>query len=362
MAEKVKVAIELTKGLAKELLDDDGFVEIVRRANGRYKTFGEARIVDAAERSSEQDLGEVAKKVKKTYDTVKEVHKDLRKVGSNLSELTDTAKGISTNVDGLLKSSKAIQAVSFLGTTASILNLGVDIAGFMVVNEKMDRLTEAVRASMKNPQKLYDMAVSEKLRDWEKLMSDFIYMKGKIRLQDTISFDAMYELLSRIKTFSSEMIRDLMSGAMEEEQVLLIVNQLLSPYLILFREFDRRYYFEKNERPENYEMFLRFFDELVNPELYYRLRDHYFLEERMHDSDVQDILDAQTLIAIDGRTLITDEMAMMEACKKEEVYNELQEQLKKAAEQEIVNEILSEEDGEGVAGAACRRCVAGAFA
>ena len=266
MSDKVEVAIELTRDLAQELLDDGGFVEIVRRAKGRYKTFGEARIVDAADKSVAQDLTEAAKKVKKTYDTVRDIHKNLRRVGSDLSELTGVTKGISTNVGELLKASKAMQAVSFLGTTASILNLGVDITGFMLVNEKMDKLAEAVRASMKNSQKLYDMTVSEKLRDWEKLMSDYVYMKGKIRLHDEIRFDEMYDLLSRIRTFSSEMIRDLLNGSLDENRVLMVVYQLLPAYVILIREFNRRYYFEKNERPENYGIFLGYFDDGKFPE------------------------------------------------------------------------------------------------
>ena len=362
MSDKVRIAIELTKELADELLVDDDFLEIVRREQGRYKPFGEARIIDTAERTGDQDFVEAAKKIKKTYDTVKDVHKELRKIGSDLSTLSSTAKGISTNVDSLVKCCKGIQAVSFLGTTASILNLGVDLAGFMAVNEKMDRLTEVVRANMKTSQKLYDMAVSEKLRDWEKLMSDFVYMRDKIRLHDNISFDAMYDLLSRIKTFSAEMIRDLLSSALNEELVLLIVNQMLPAYVILFREFDRRYYFEKEVRPANYGLFLEFFDEMVNPELHYRLRDYFFLEKRMHDSDVQEILDAQILIAINGRTLIADEMAMMEACKIEKVYNELQEHLKEAAQEEIVEDILAGAESDRITEETCRRCVVSAFA
>jgi len=332
------------------------------RTNGRYKAFGEARIIDAAEKSSEQDLTEVAKKVEKTYDTIKEVSKELRGVGSNLSNLSDSVKNVSTNMRAVLKTGKTIQAVSFLGTTASIMNLGVDMVGFALVNERLDRLTDAVRAGFKNTQKLYDMAVNEKYRDWEKLISDFVYMRGKIRLQDEISFDEMYKLLSKIKTFSSEMLRDLMSDALEVDQVLLIVNHLLPAYVILLREFDRRYYLEKNERTANYDLFLAFFDELVDRELLGKLMNHYFLAERMHDKDVQEILNAQKLIAINSRTLIEDEMAMLEACKTESVYNDLQKQLKKAAEEEIVEEILTDDEGATISAEACRRCVAVAFA
>ena len=81
----------------------------------------------------------------------------------------------------------------------------------------------------------------------------------------------------------------------------------------------------------------------------------------MHDSDVQEILDAQILIAINGRTLIADEMAMMEACKTEKVYNELQEHLKDAAQEEIVEDILAGAQSDRIAEETCRRCVVSAF-
>lgn len=97
------------------------------------------------------------------------------------------------------------------------------------------------------------------------------------------------------------MVRNLRDSVFEKELTLKIIYSLLPAYTQLLNEFTKRYYFQNQCLPANYEMFMGMYNELEDSDYRNELRDYYYLEKKLHSREILDILNAQTLVELNGR-------------------------------------------------------------
>lgn len=309
------VALEMLvdKAIADEVREK-GLAEIaLRRADAKFRAMIKCKILGtsvggemvpekltsaAMNLSAQNSLG---------LDTVRNALYSLEK---GTGALTVVTKNMAAQVDGIYQLTSSVRNISYLNTGLSLANTAVDMAGFIIVTEKLNVLNTEVQIVANKISKMANVQKNEKIATCQKLIMRCNAMVTKIK-DDEVDLDKLQDLLIDMRAFISEMIMDLHDEALSESLVLKMVYTLMPAYTSLFNEFLCRYYFQKNSVPVNYEMFLSLYGELESESFIERLQDYYFLEEKLHGADVLDILNAQTLIGLNGMVQIEDQLSVL---------------------------------------------------
>lgn len=318
MEEYVTLEMLVNKTVADEVTQK-GLAEIaLRRADAKFKAMVKCRILGDAT-STELVPQRVASSAMRlsipgqnNMESVRGAMRSLEKgLGKKITSLTTTTKNMAVQVDGIYQLTRTVQSLSYLNVGLSMANLAVDVAGFVVVNDKLNMLSSEVQLAANKINKIANVQKNEKISDCQKLIMRFNALSSKIRRGDDINLDDLEHLIIDMRAYLSEMILNLHDDALGTDLVLKIINSLLPAYTLLFSEFTKRYYYQHQCLPGNYEVFLKLYDELEDVNFRAKLQDHYFLDERLHSQDVLDRLNAQMLLGLNGRVQIEDQTAIL---------------------------------------------------
>lgn len=350
MANMVALEMLVDKAIADEV-SEKGLAEIaLRRADAKFKAMIKCKILGtpvggemlpeklssaAMNLSAQNSLG---------LDTVRNALYSLEK-GTGV--LTAATKNMAAQVDGIYQRTSSVMNISYLNAGLSLANTAVDVAGFIIVTEKLNVLNTEVQVVANKISKMANVQKNERIGTCQKLIMQCNAMAAKIKDGEDVDLDKLQELLIDLRAFISEMIMDLHDEALGESLVLRMVFTLMPAYTSLFNEFLRRYYFQKKAVPVNYEMFMSLYEELENESFIERLQDYYFLEEKLHGADVLDVLNAQTLIGLNGMVQIEDQLFVLKALGTKEKVLLFENGLSNYAERKLKEAIpvLAEECG-----------------
>ena len=315
------VALEMLvkKSVADEVAQK-GLAEIaLRRADAKFKAMVKCRILGDTVLGDGIPQRVAASAMKLSIpgtNSIESIRGTIRAfekgVGNQIAALSATTKNMALQVDGIYSLTKSIKSLSYLNTGVSMANLAVDVAGFIVVNDKLNTLNSEVQLVANNINRIANVQKNEKLSDCQKLIMRFNSMSAKIQSGDVFNLDDLESLIIDMRAYISEMILNLHDEALGTELVLKIIFSLLPAYTLLFGEFTRRYYYEKHNLPANYEMFLKLYDELESVNFRGKLHDYYFLDCKMHSQEVLDVLNTQTLLGLNGKVQIQDQTSMLQ--------------------------------------------------
>ena len=321
MENKVALEMLVDKAIADEVREK-GLAEIaLRRADARFKAMIKCKILGSSANGNKvpEKLVSAAKNLSAQnslgMDTVRNTLYSLEK---GAGALTVATRNMAAQVDGIYQLTSSVMSISYLNTGLSLANTAVDVAGFAIVAEKLNVLNTEVQAVDKKISKIANAQKNEKIMICQKLIMRSNAMTAKIKDKEDVDLDNLQTLLIDLRAFISEMIMDLYDKALGENLVLSIIYTLMPTYTLLFNEFLRRYYFQKNTVPVNYEMFISLYEELENESFKERLQDYYFLEKKLHGADVLNVLNAQTLIGLNGITQIEDQLSILKALETKE--------------------------------------------
>lgn len=316
MENMVALEMLMDKAIADEITQK-GLAEVaLRRADAKFKAMVKCQVLGnpVTNEVSPQKLMSAAMNYQNQNTlTLNKVRSLMYSMKNSEKTLTSTA----LQVDKLYQTTNAVMNISYLNTGISLANMAVDVAGFVVVTEKLKCLNTEVQEVATAIAKMANMQKNEKISLCQKLIMQCNSMAAKIK-DDDINLDKLDSLLIEMKAFISEMIMNLNDEALSEELVLKIVYTLMPAYTSLFNEFVKRYYFAKSCTPANYGMFLSLYSELENENFIERLEDYFFLENKMHGADVNDVLNAHILIGLNGRVQIEDQVSLLEAFQSKE--------------------------------------------
>ena len=325
MEDLVALEMLVKKSVADEVAQK-GLVEIaLRRADARFKAMIKCRILGEAVESEgiPQRVATSAMQLSihgtNSMESIRGTLRSFEKgLWSQATTLTATTKNMALQVDSIYRLMSSVRSLSYLNAGISMANLAVDIAGFIVVNDKLNILNSEVQLVANNINKIANVQKNEKISDCQKLIMRFNSMSAKMQTEDVVNLDDLENLIIDMRAYISEMILNLHDEALGTERVLQIIFSLLPAYTLLFGEFTKRYYYEKKRLPANYEMFLNLYDELEEVNFRTKLHDYYFLDQKMHSQEVLDILNAQTLLELNGRVQIEDQSSMLQILKTRE--------------------------------------------
>lgn len=316
MQEFVTIGLKAPPELAA-WIEKNGLAEIaIRNANKRFSAMVKCGLADAA--TVDNDVSD-ATAIKKAYGSLRTL---LRADAMQTKVLTDSVKNISVQADQIFRSCKIVQAQQFLSVGLSLANLGVDAVGFAIVTKKMNELNSDVQDIKATLKQFDDRDQSKIAAECQNLTMRFNTMADKVQLEEKIALDDMDSLMTDLTSFLQEMIQVVYKDAMPLELPLTIINCLLPIYTVLAQQYITRYYFAKKTLPSNYKEYCRLYDAILKSEFCQTLQDYYFLRKGLHYIDTADIIDAQILLGINGKSQIEDRVQLLQTLKTEEKVTE----------------------------------------
>ena len=316
MGEMVALEMLMDKAVADEITRN-GLAELaLRRADAKFKAMVKCQILGnpvCNEVAPQKLLSAAMNYQTENTLTLENARGIARLLQKGTTALPATTKNMALQVDRVFQATNAVMNISYLNTGLALANTAVDVAGFIVVIDKLNTLNGEVQEVANAIAKMANMQKNEKISLCQVLIMRCNSMAAKIRDNDDINLDELDALLISMRAFISEMIMDLHDEALGEELVLKMVYTLMPAYTSLLNEFVKRYYFAKGATPANYEMFLSLYDELENGDFMKRLEDYFFLEKKMHGADIRDALNAQILIGLNGKIQIEDQVSVLKA-------------------------------------------------
>ncbi len=298
-----------------QLLKKQTLEIVTRNAKARYKPFIKAYFPEGGERATEvarQLFGDT------TLYNLEDVRRSVRLARRDLRSISDNCRNMSLEVDHIFNAVKSVQALSYLNVGLSLVNVGLSVAGFAMISNRLNTLNMEVQRLSQRLNQISAIMKNNIIARFQTLTMLYNQMSGKLNKNEQIDLDVLEKLIIDMRSFLSEMIRNLNEQALQEEVLLEIVYTLVPAYTALLCEFEKSYYFAHQENSANFSMFLALFDELESAEFRNHLFDYYMLDKKFPNLDVIDILNAQSLLGINGRVQVEDEISLVRIFETEE--------------------------------------------
>ena len=289
----------------------DGLAEIVfRRVDAKFEEMLKCKVAD--NNVLEKALGLLDANAQSMDMVRSTIRKMDRNLGGQLTNLTASAKSMAMQVDRLYQATGIVKKISYLNTALSMANIAVDVAGFAIMDQKLGMVNTQVRQISRQVDKMAAVQRHGKEGEWQKLIMRFNAMTPKLKEPDEAAVDDMEKLLMDMRAFLSEMAKNIEADAMDIEMLLQMIGLLRALYTLLFTVYIREYYYEHQALPANYEMFISVYEELESQAVLDSIEDYYFIDKKLHSQEVLDILNAQTLLALNGKVQIEDQVSLLQ--------------------------------------------------
>lgn len=321
------------------------FVEVVtRRANGRYKAFTKYQL-SSIKNISEDKASELlncvmnaSKKNKTDMPSIRTMLSDMKKdMGFQFANLTDLTKNLSVDVDKIFSATKALKGLSYLNVGLSLANIAVDIAGFVIINKKLNELDGKVQALS---DKMSDIEIVRNVREYRDLIYTYNSFMEDISLKKEIDLKKFDEFVKDLTGYLNQILDYFEKQILDIEVLLTILNALLPAYTLAVCEYIDRYYFANNKVPANFDLYTNLFDRLGSKEFIDLLEDYFFFDKKLNTIDTMDAISAEVLLGINGRVQIEDQVAILEELKTRDKIEELDKLLEKYAEEQFKEDII----------------------
>ena len=307
-----------------QLMKHQALEIVTRDAKAKYAPFIKAYFPEGGERTSaliQQLFGDSA-----SYN-LEDVRGTMRMVRHDLNSISKSCKNMSFQVDHIFNTVKSVQALSYLNVGLSLVNVGVSVAGFAMISRKLNVLSSEVQRMSQRLNQITAILKNNIISRFQTLTMLYNQMSAKLSKNETIDLDVLEKLIIDMRSFLSEMVRNLNEKTLQEEILLEIVYTLVPAYTALLSEFVKLYYFEHAENAPNYTMFLSLYDELEGSDFRKHLFDYYMLDRKLPNLDVIDILNTQSLLGINGRVQVEDELNLVRIFETEKKYNHFNKEL-----------------------------------
>ena len=333
----VDIMLRVPAELAK-YINDNGIAEICKR-NGiaRFESFTKCKFLGEAKDDAGRinDLFEEIMNVKgQNKIGIDKVRKELSNVKDGLANLNVATKNMGASLQTIEAVAKASKTLSYINVGLSLANIGVSVAGFIVVSNKLNNLAVEVKHMAKQVGNISDVQKNEKITTYEQLIMKFNSMVDRLRRNKDVGLKEIEELLIEMRSYVSDLVRNLNDEALGAEILLNIINSIMPAYTLLFCEFLDRHYFEEGIIPANYDMFITLYDEFASEKFKISLEDYYFFVLKMHNLDVLDAINTQILLGINGRVQVEDQLEILKTFKTKDKYEQYEQELDSIVEKE----------------------------
>lgn len=345
MSDMVQLGINVSKELADRIIKSGKAEVVTRLKNARFDAFTKcpivldkglgsetsAKILSAASsihNGTTSDIGKMTgalKAVKKRMDTA----------NGSLQAITSTARSTLARVSTISTQLSGLSTLSYITIGVGIANLAISTIGFYTVNKRLDMINENLREISSKIDSIHFCLTSETIEDFQDMVMRFSSISTRMRDHDEVGRQELDDLLIKMRTFISKLIRNFTHQAMDAEIILGMIFDLLTTYSVLLNMFVRSYYFEKQKTPDNLDGYVSLIKELMDDNFIEKVRDYLILDKKMHVRDAIQALQIQQLLTLNCFAQIEDNADILKIVQTKQAYDELV----KAVDNSIMQEI-----------------------
>ena len=344
MMEEITLLVEKT--VKDELLQKD-FAEVaMRRANAQFKSMVKCPILgEGVKGTNNPDL--IAKAVlKMNAPAVESVRGMLGKVDLSNKAITDEVKNLSFKIgevfsSPLQKITKLNTGLSFLNSVVSLADLAVNIVGFKIISEKLNKTNEKL---VKLESDIEILINNEKVKlrtKYNEIVRSVNDYTDRIEDNENMPLEKFGDFISSLCGFIEALIEDISYNTFDNSFLLEMLYTLMPAYSFMLDTYLKQYYFEKNKFPTNYThgAYTNVFDRILALNKNNRFFDYLVLEKDVHIIDAIDIVNVQNLLAIEYKTQIQDRAKLFETFHSEKELCDFEKELKQIALKDIKQKI-----------------------
>ncbi len=310
-----------------------------RRADGtqmKHMKCVFASVEENSEKAGEMLSEACSKALNRNTAAIKDVRKQVSDVMKGVSNITDVTKGMAVNVDKIYSATKSLKALECVNIGLNMANIAVDIAGFVIICKKINELSTQIQEISNRIEKLKNIETYKKIREFRELEMSYKSILSKINLNEDVDLDQLEKLVQQFTCYLNELLDIQMSNSMNTELLLTIINTLMSAYTLITCELIDRYYFEKGTVAPNYDSYIAFFNRMLSRDYAKNLEEYFFYEVKMNTVDAIDAVDAQFLLALNGRVQLEDQLEILKELKTKENVEKFKEECEEYSKQEFI--------------------------
>lgn len=339
MNNMVELGLLVEKTVADEVARKEIAEIALRRADAKFKAMVKCKVLGEPVGNDELLL-KVAHNVQKlNLPKIESIRGTLRNIDINSGEISNVVKNMSIQFDGVLGSLKSLKNISYLNTGISLANLAVDVAGFMVISDKLTEIDGSLNRIDSNTLKLLGIAKNDLIQEYENHLMKARHIYSKIINDEQTDLEQFCGVILELRNFIQKLINHSVDNTFDEELLSEMIFTLMPAYTFLLSEYTKQYYFQKHRKDVNYDNFISLYDKLANLDIIKKLFDHLILDSEMSIIDATDAVNAQVLFALNNKVQIEDNMRLIEILDTKEKLSELDKELKIIMKDDIQKDI-----------------------
>ena len=267
------------------------------------------------------------------------VRRAVKEVSGKVDILTDVVKDMSVHVESIANGMQIMQKVSFLNTGLSLVNTGVSVATFIVVNKKLNEIQATLNTLADTVDKIYKIEVANIISETSNLISRFKSFQMHYEDGD-LDYRNMYILLSDTRSQIEKLINLSLSEALPFD----FANELIYKMLPVYSEsltFYLEYYYKNKGTIESsgVEYFQNIYNELLQENYINRFEDYLIIDKDYNDRDSSLLLTEQKYIIANYFTGVSDTRELIENTDSYDEYIKLQKCIDDTVLYEINDEL-----------------------
>lgn len=334
---EVAVTLMVPEEIAK-FIRENGLSELVfRRRDAKFKYFYKAKLAQQTDPARQEEL---LKHLSNLFSDVSSRNENgLNRVHNVLKELRDGQNALSENakmeLSQLVNMADGISHLAnlqYLQIGLSCVNIAVDVAGFMIIYQKLSEVEAKIAELGKDVAKIHTMKVNEIISKFKQLHSQFSSLTEKIRDNDRMDRDKLEQFLFDVEKFIDEQKLNFMSDSIYGEIALEMITSLLNCHTVILGAYLRDYFFEKQKLPGIYDSYLSVYDELLKESFYDKIAEDLFVNRGMSYAGTIEANNAQKIVILENLTKINDLSKLLRVTKTKERYDEVIQAVDMAAE------------------------------
>lgn len=329
MEETVRIVMEMGKKAAQDWMNGKNQEIVTRYGNAKFKAFTKCKVISNAEAGktlSEQALSAIDGVAERNRKAISGISNVLKQNANSLAALSDTQKTIVSNMDKIFKDTKVLKSVAFLNTGLSVANLSVDIAGFVIISNKLIDMKNELNEKL---DKVVNKDKNDLLQEYQERIIDFGFTAGRISNGEEVPFIEYEKQIKELRTYISKMIKNLVDGVMDVGLSLEIIYALLPAYSLIFNEYLKAYYIKNGKKIPNYEIMYQLYDELLSDEICQIVEDYYFLDKGKTSIEVIDIINMHRLMVLNDKIIANDILELLTSLETPENIKGFNEEIDK---------------------------------
>lgn len=330
-----------------------------RQKNGHIEKMPKALIgKDVQENAANDILESLAKKVNglATKEDVGRAVKAVKDAQGKIDGIASGIKNVSMQFDKVFKDAKLLKTISFVNTGLNVANLAVNIAGFVIIAKKLNKLdakiTKELEALSAKVDKVIANTTNEHYSKWHKLIMEYNSIADYI---DETSLKEIDELLLETRSFYTLLLADYHQKIVDSDICLEMITGLLPVYTSLLDVFIVKHYTAKQKMPNNYEQYMSIYEELLSPSFLDEMTDLLFLDKRLDWETSTQAVNSYVCSVVNYATHIQDRTKLIELLETEEKLNEFDNRVSQNAKEEALSYADEIAEELGISSAECKR-------